>query len=206
VLVGVLDRCSGQLKEQEQETASMLRQSSSKKDAHVVWDEENLKTNEEIQKQYSTVKIAEPKTPYRPPLVDAEMDEEMRPLELDDEESKRHNSISIKVEWPAMYLRIQARAEPCTASQPDLGSSSTAAATSLVFLDLACCCCYNKTVSVFQKQLTIILPAVHSVSCGSCRAGTDSSNDSFRLCDAQWWCRLHATRPIAPQAADCQLS
>lgn len=64
----------------------MLRQSSSKKNAHVAWDEENLKVNLEIQKEYSGVKIQEPKTPYRPPLPDAELgDEEMRPLELDDE-------------------------------------------------------------------------------------------------------------------------
>jgi hypothetical protein len=63
----------------------MLRQSSSKKASHIVWDEENLKSNLEIQKQYSAVKIAEPKTPYRPPLLDAELDEEMRPLELDEE-------------------------------------------------------------------------------------------------------------------------
>lgn len=70
----------------------MLRQSSSKK--AVVWDEENLKTNEEIQKQYSNVKIAEPKTPYRPPLLDAELDEDMRPLELD-EEGEQHQRVDI---------------------------------------------------------------------------------------------------------------
>jgi hypothetical protein len=71
----------------------MLRQSSSKKASHVVWDEENLKSNLEIQKQYSAVKIAEPKTPYRPPLLDAELDEEMRPLELE-EEGEQCNGMS----------------------------------------------------------------------------------------------------------------
>lgn len=67
----------------------MLRQSSSKKGSHVVWDEENLKSNLEIQKEYTAVKIAEPKTPYRPPLLDAELDEEMRPLELDEKAAEQ---------------------------------------------------------------------------------------------------------------------
>lgn len=58
---------------------------SSAKGGRVVWDEENLRENAEIQKEYSAVRIAEPKTPYRPPLESAEQeeDEDMKPLELD---------------------------------------------------------------------------------------------------------------------------
>lgn len=67
--------------------AAMLRRSStSKKDAHVVWDEENLRENEEIQKQYSSVRIAEPKTPYRPPLPSDSLDDDLGPLQLDEGE------------------------------------------------------------------------------------------------------------------------
>lgn len=58
------------------------RSSSSKK--QVVWDEDNLQQNEEIQKQYSAVCIAEPKTPYRPPLPADSLEDEMRPLQLDE--------------------------------------------------------------------------------------------------------------------------
>lgn len=65
----------------------MLRQSSSKKGSHVVWDEENLKVNAEIQKEYSGIKVDEPKTPYHRPLSAddeyQEYDEDMKPLELD---------------------------------------------------------------------------------------------------------------------------
>ncbi|KAF8061889.1 hypothetical protein HT031_004149 [Scenedesmus sp. PABB004] len=59
----------------------------SKKAARVVWDEDNLAANTEIQKEYSGVKIAEPKTPYHAPLppIDGD-DEDMRPLELDDDD------------------------------------------------------------------------------------------------------------------------
>lgn len=57
------------------------RSSSSRK---VVWDEENLKENEEIQKEYSAVRIQEPKTPYRPPLASDSLEDEMRPLQLDE--------------------------------------------------------------------------------------------------------------------------
>jgi hypothetical protein len=78
----------------------MLRQSSSKKGSHVVWDEENLKSNLEIQKEYSAVKIAEPKTPYRPPLLDAELDEEMRPLELDDKGEQRTIALTYRCVVP----------------------------------------------------------------------------------------------------------
>lgn len=60
------------------------RSSSSKKDMHVVWDEDNLKQNEEIQKEYSNVRIQEPKTPYRPPLPSDSLEDEMKPLQLDE--------------------------------------------------------------------------------------------------------------------------
>lgn len=52
----------------------------------MVWDEENLKDNEEIQKEYSQVRIQEPKTPYRPPLPADSLEEEMKPLQLDEGE------------------------------------------------------------------------------------------------------------------------
>lgn len=68
--------------------SDMLKQSSSKKSSHVVWDEENLKVNAEIQKEYSGIKVDEPKTPYHRPLsADDEFqgfDEDMKPLELDE--------------------------------------------------------------------------------------------------------------------------
>lgn len=64
---------------------ALARSNSSKKDLHVVWDEDNLKANEEIQKDYSQVKIQEPKTPYRPPLPADSLEDEMKPLQLDDE-------------------------------------------------------------------------------------------------------------------------
>jgi hypothetical protein len=51
---------------------------------HVIWDEENLKQNEEIQKEYSNVRIQEPKTPYRPPLPSDSLEDEMKPLQLDE--------------------------------------------------------------------------------------------------------------------------
>jgi Protein phosphatase inhibitor 2 (IPP-2) len=52
--------------------------------ARVVWDEENLKANAEIQQAYAGVRIAEPKTPYHSaaPVGDSE-DDDMKPLELD---------------------------------------------------------------------------------------------------------------------------
>lgn len=60
----------------------------SAKGGRVVWDEENLRENAEIQKQYSAVRIAEPKTPYRAPLEadedHEELAEDMKPLDLDD--------------------------------------------------------------------------------------------------------------------------
>jgi len=65
--------------------AGMLeRSSSSRKNLHVVWNEENLKENEEIQKEYSAVRIQEPKTPYRPPLPSDSLEDEMKPLQLDE--------------------------------------------------------------------------------------------------------------------------
>jgi hypothetical protein len=51
---------------------------------HVVWDEDNLKQNEEIQKEYSAVRISEPKTPYRPPLPSDSLEDDMKPLQLDE--------------------------------------------------------------------------------------------------------------------------
>lgn len=66
----------------------MLRQSSSKKGSHIVWDEDNLRTNAEIQKEYSGIKVDEPKTPYHRPLSADDdpqgLDEDMKPLELDE--------------------------------------------------------------------------------------------------------------------------
>lgn len=53
---------------------------------HIVWDEDNLKQNEEIQKEYSVVRISEPKTPYRPPLPSDSLEDEMKPLQLDEGE------------------------------------------------------------------------------------------------------------------------
>jgi hypothetical protein len=53
---------------------------------HVIWDEDNLQQNEEIQKEYSTVKINEPKTPYRPPLASDSLEDDMKPLQLDEGE------------------------------------------------------------------------------------------------------------------------
>ena len=50
----------------------------------VVWDEDNLKANEEIQQEYSAVRIQEPKTPYRPPLPSDSLEDDMKPLQLDE--------------------------------------------------------------------------------------------------------------------------
>lgn len=66
--------------------------SSSKKGMHVVWDEDNLKQNEEIQKEYSAVRISEPKTPYRPPLPSDSLEDDMKPLQLDEGAFAGHNS------------------------------------------------------------------------------------------------------------------
>lgn len=68
--------------------------SSSKKGMHVVWDEDNLKQNEEIQKEYSAVRISEPKTPYRPPLPSDSLEDDMKPLQLDEGAFVGHNSSS----------------------------------------------------------------------------------------------------------------
>eukprot|EP00879_Flechtneria_rotunda_P005809 GHRR01006113.1.p1 GENE.GHRR01006113.1~~GHRR01006113.1.p1 ORF type:complete len:242 (+),score=81.94 GHRR01006113.1:180-905(+) len=62
----------------------LLRTSSSKKNSHVVWDEDNLRENAEIQKDYTGIRIQEPKTPYHAPIADGDLlDEDMNPLELD---------------------------------------------------------------------------------------------------------------------------
>lgn len=63
---------------------SLNRSSSSRKDMHVVWDEDNLQQNAQIQQEFSGVKIQEPKTPYRPPLPSDSLSDEMRPLQLDE--------------------------------------------------------------------------------------------------------------------------
>jgi hypothetical protein len=75
------------------------RSNSSKKNAHVVWDEDNLKQNEEIQKEYAAVRIAEPKTPYRPPLPEDSLEEDLRPLQRDEGQCGRADRAAAALLW-----------------------------------------------------------------------------------------------------------
>lgn len=81
----------------------------------MVWDEDNLKQNEEIQKEYSGVRIQEPKTPYRPPLPSDSLEEDMKPLQLDEGAS------SSPCCWCQTPLQLYCSAACCLLPADDAG-------------------------------------------------------------------------------------
>jgi hypothetical protein len=67
------------------EEGAVRRAPSSK---HITWDEKNLAENESIQAQFAGVSVPEPKTPYHGPSPPDELEDDLRPLALGDDDGR----------------------------------------------------------------------------------------------------------------------